>query len=436
MCHYGGTLAAIRSLGQRGVRVIAASDRAMAPGAWSRHVTSRVRCPSTLAGPRAIGDWLVAFGRRQPGAVLYPTSDDMAWVVSRFAPELAQDFQLFAPPITALRDLLDKSVLYATCTRLGIAVPQTYLPRNEAEVSDLCPPGRTMLVKPRAQMFCPEAGKGARIIGPLEGRKHWRKHRKAKYARDLIEEVPGLDLPLIQEYASSAEGAYSISGFIDPLGRVVTARASKKVLQNPPVTGVGMCFVADEVDPAALAQIVRLCREVSYFGAFEVEFVSNAEGRRLLIDFNPRYYGQMGFDIARGAPIPWLVYQAALGRAREPVADTTPEGAPTVYFDATTLAWRLAMGLLAGSVTFREAEECHRLIGEMRQRSADGWWSSDDRMPAVLAAAGLARSALRHPRAAVTSVRHGLGLDGCSFASATSGWAAHPVEPYTKVSAE
>src|SRR4051812_35677048 len=107
MPHYGGTLAAIRCLGEQGVDVIVASDRAMAPGCWSRHVTQCVRSPGTSAGPRAIGDWLVGFGRKDPGSVLDPTSDDTAWVVSRWAEEPRQHFLLFAPPISAVRSLLD-----------------------------------------------------------------------------------------------------------------------------------------------------------------------------------------------------------------------------------------------------------------------------------------------------------------------------------------
>ena len=61
---------------------------------------------------------------------------------------------------------------------------------------------------------------------------------------------------------------------------------------------------------AELAEKVRqLCVKLGYFGSFEVEFI-RAGGRQLLIDFNPRFYSQMGFDIARGMPLPLFVYEA------------------------------------------------------------------------------------------------------------------------------
>jgi hypothetical protein len=67
-----------------------------------------------------------------------------------------------------------------------------------------------------------------------------------------------------------------------------------------------------------------------YYGAFEVEFIRQGP-RFLLLDFNPRFYGQMAFDIARGVPLPLFVYEAARrrrDRLREIVerARTVPEG--------------------------------------------------------------------------------------------------------------
>ena len=51
---------------------------------------------------------------------------------------------------------------------------------------------------------------------------------------------------------------------------------------------------------------------IGYFGVFEAEFIRLGD-ERLLIDFNPRFFGQMGFDVARGLPIVGLAYEAALG---------------------------------------------------------------------------------------------------------------------------
>lgn len=410
--HYGGTLAAIRCLGEHGVEVQVASDRAMSPGAWSRHVAQRVKCPPTSSGPAELARWLVRFGRKHPGSVLYPTSDDMAWVISRYAEHLQPHFRLYSPPISALRALLDKSMLHARCRELGVPTPNTWSPRSEAELAELCVPARTLLVKPRSQLFCPAGGKGARATGREQTQRVWREHRLATYQPEILEEIPNLDLPLIQEYRpTGTHGTYSISGFIDHEGRVLTSRASIKVLQNPPHLGVGVCFVSAPVHAETLAQIVKLCRAVGFFGVFEVEFVRDGE-QLLLIDFNPRYYGQMGFDIARGAPIPLLVQRAALGEPNLSAQtwEVAPEQAPTMYVDHVTLAWRLGMGLLNGAVTWREATQGYRLTREADGQSLDGWWRDDDPVPSIMAAAALVWHSIRHPRSSVNSLRQGVGI--------------------------
>ena len=60
--------------------------------------------------------------------------------------------------------------------------------------------------------------------------------------------------------------------------------------------------------------IRRLCREVGYFGVFEIEFLRVLDRGWAVIDFNPRFYHQMGFDIARGLPLPIWAYLGASGR--------------------------------------------------------------------------------------------------------------------------
>src|SRR5512144_2262829 len=123
-----GTLAAARDLGARGVPVTLASDSLLAPARWSRHVARTVRCPRS-ADPRRLLDWLLAFGEREPGHVLYPTSDDLAWIVATHREELASRFRLFTPSAEGLSRLLDKGSLAREARAAGLDAPETRLPR-------------------------------------------------------------------------------------------------------------------------------------------------------------------------------------------------------------------------------------------------------------------------------------------------------------------
>src|SRR5262245_47685357 len=96
-----GTLAAARDLALHGVRVTLASDSWVAPARWSRHVSRTVSCPSTKDAAGFLA-WLLQFGRTQPGYVLYPTSDEVAWLVAAHSEALSPFFRLYTPPIESL----------------------------------------------------------------------------------------------------------------------------------------------------------------------------------------------------------------------------------------------------------------------------------------------------------------------------------------------
>src|SRR5438874_12660913 len=107
MPEYCGTLAAARSCGAMGLEVMTAGADPLAPAGFSKHVRRRLSCPS-LSEPDALLEWLSGYGRRNPGTVLYPTADDVAWLQVVHAKELPRDFRLYAPGPQALETPLDK----------------------------------------------------------------------------------------------------------------------------------------------------------------------------------------------------------------------------------------------------------------------------------------------------------------------------------------
>jgi D-aspartate ligase len=407
MPHYAGTLATARHLAARGVEVAIASDRVLAAAAWSRYVVRRAKSPPVVHGPAEMAAWLGRYGNRYEGAVLYPTSDDMAWVVARYAEKLRQRFRLYVPPLEAMRSLLDKSVLYEVCMKLGVPAPKSWFPRSASELADLCDGKRSLLLKPRAQMFYP-GGKGERIVDREHGLRTWRLYRSNRYAPGVLEEQPSLDLPFVQEYEPTAtQGTYSISGFVEPSGRILGARASTKLLQTARV-GIGMCFLASEVEPTPLRHVAEVAKSVGYYGAFEVEFV-NRNGTYLMIDFNPRYYGQMGFDIARGVPLPWLIHNAAQGRTGgldQLFSNELPADAPTFYCDRVALTWWLGMAVASGGVGRRDALRWYRMLEELSAHSIDASWKREDPLPSLIGAAAVAWHSLRNPFSFVRSLRN------------------------------
>jgi len=408
MPEYSGTLAAARCLGAHGVPVTVAGDRLLAPTRWSRHATRWVKAPPVRDLPR-FKAWLLRFGQENPGHVLYPTSDDLAWIFAKDSEELSQYFHLYQPSVHTIEMLLDKKELYTACERVGIATIPTEYPTESPRVSWV----ERMLqfpvmLKPRTQILFESRSKGAVVERPshFEGAySAFMQHNAFDGA--VSEQLPGIERPMLQTFRpEAAEGIYSLAGFVDGSGRIV-ARASRKVLQRPRKLGVGLCFEETAVDPELVAKIAALCREVGYSGVFEAEFVSS-DGRDQLLDFNPRFYGQMGFEVGRGLPLAYLCWLSALGMHEEiqttlDAAGRWEEGRGYVY--AHLFFLKLWMGLRRAlrrgpKEELAQWSEWYR-EHQLKALAIDAASHPDDRMPGLVAALGEVTHALRHPRSFV-----------------------------------
>ena len=129
---------------------------------------------------------------------------------------------------------------------------------------------------------------------------------------------------------------------------------------------------------------------------FEAEFIPE-NSRNLLIDFNPRYYGQMAFDVARGVPLPWMLHLGATGREATIAAAVKPSGSSSTtsaYCDAIGLQWLLAAGRFAGGIDAANARRWRGWLRVHKAAAVDAIIRPDDVLPAVAKAAGALVQAL------------------------------------------
>ena len=136
--------------------------------------------------------------------------------------------------------------------------------------------------------------------------------RYNRYDARVVARHPDIERPMVQECRGPGEPVYSISGFCDARHDLFVCRGARKLVQWPRLAGVGILFEDAPVDDDLAQKIRRMCGAMDFVGVFEAEFIGGPADRRL-IDFNPRFFGQMGFDIVRGLPSPLLVYLAAIG---------------------------------------------------------------------------------------------------------------------------
>jgi D-aspartate ligase len=365
---YAGTLAAVRELGANGIRVSVLSGPRLSTGwsprisaaAWSRYSSRTVRSPPERDNERFLAK-LLEIGAAEPGQVLLATSDETAWLYTVNAALLEQLFRLSQPSLSAMQRILDKQQFAAAAKAASVDCVPSWEARCQAELEALAPTlPYPMLIKPRTHVNRLRNDKGVRVGSPQELVQEYPKFIEREQdgmpANPLL---PDARLPILQQFVSvRSEGVCSVTGFIDRTGELFVTRRSKKVLQRSQPAGVGICFESLPPDAELSEAVRRLCRELGYFGIFEVEFL-HTDGAWAVIDFNPRTFNQIGMDIPRGMSLPMLAWMNAAGEREALQAAVAaaqvapPKSSATVFCDQFTLRALL----LAKSLTRRISRE-------------------------------------------------------------------------------
>ena len=406
---YYGTLAAVRSLGRAGVRVVTMDPSAICHSRYSRYTSEHLRCPA-FEDSSAWAEWLLRKGRIGQRRAIYATSDAVSFALARHRDELSADFELYQPSLETVMSILDKGLLMQHAQAVGIATPPTWFPQSSAEAAKIAKDvGGTLLIKPRSQLAQRTQLKGYAV----ESRKHdvqsifdsYMEDQSSK--SDFAKLYPVTMTPLIQQYYPQAvESVYSISGFREKTDGGVIVRAVRKVLQQPRGVGVGLCFEPAEVDPLLADLTRRLCERIGYYGVFELEFIL-AEEKAMLIDFNGRFYHQIAFDIARGMELPALAYAAAT-RDQSEVTRLMALGNSgnhddvagfRNHFGITTM---VKMQRILRTISRKDAARWLDWSGGSHGKMIDAVKDPQDPLPAFVDVAQYLLHALRHPRAFVS----------------------------------
>jgi predicted ATP-grasp superfamily ATP-dependent carboligase len=387
-----------------------AEGRMLAPARWSRYVTRRLSCPE-VSDTEAFLAWLLELGAAMPGHVLLPTSDDLAWLIAENREALGVNFRILPTPLAAVDALLDKHALLGHCRAVGIGVPETWFPESADEAVSLgARAGFPLVLKPRSQVFFRSQSKGSlvRDEGALRSRfEAFVAHDS--YGERLRRRSPDVVWPMLQRYYPNAkESIYSLSGYVDRRGELVALRASRKILQRPRNLGIGLCFEEAAVDEPLAEKLGALCRRVGYQGVFEVEFIHVAS-EPVLIDFNPRFYGEIGFDVDRGLPLPRLAYTDALGdeaglASLSAAARAWRGPEPRVYCHRFLFELLLRGQRLSNRISETEELRWREWWKDHRANATDAVADADDLAPWLVDVVSHVASCARHPRSFVRSM--------------------------------
>jgi D-aspartate ligase len=399
-----GTLAAARDLGSLGISIAIADHSTRTLTSVSRYVGEFHKAPYPSDVER-FAQWLVEFGEKTPGFFLYPSSDDLAWIIAHHQDSLRRFFYLYQPKEQATYTLLNKELLTKVAAKLDIPTPKTWVLNSEVDAQSLAKIlPYPVIVKPKTQIGLSIPYKGIIVRRPEDLLQVIRrfKHR-VPYKNFMKIYDPTLRLPLIQEYIpNAAKHIASISGFIDQTGELESYRGAIKRFQRPVKVGVGIGFESLPLSEILIDRTRRIAQEAGYFGVFEVEYVLDPRsGEYLIIDFNPRFYGQMAFDVARDLPLAQLAYAGAcedtqtMERLVRRSLKPTPS-APSKALLRGPLKLILTTQWLGRKMSWESRQKWLRWAKE--GPSIDLLYDQDDPTPARIERWNTFRSFMRYPR--------------------------------------
>jgi D-aspartate ligase len=286
-------LAAIRSLGRAGIRVLAVDHRKSALGFRSRYA-ERFLSPDPFTDERRFVNFVRALGE----VVVFPTHDDSLNAIAEYADDL--EVLTPFPAWEVLERLQSKRVQLETAQTAGVDIPA------------LDPPTFPVIVKPDR---------------PIEFKRRYKRQAfRCETPAELEDALAKTEEfgAIVQEFVPGGDDTlYTVGSYIARNGKPLGVFCGRKLRQTPP--GIGTCRVGEAVwVPEVVDAALKLLAAFEYHGLSQVEFKRDErDGRFRLMEINPRLWQWHGLATACGVDLPRIAYADLVG---EPASDAQMNG--------------------------------------------------------------------------------------------------------------
>ena len=297
-------MVAVRSLGKRGVEVIAGDQYAMTPASLSKYSTESFRYPDPSKEPEAFLDAL------EEVVIKYKPNDDRPYVLmpihkesyliathrERFEPHI----KLVLPAIDQILQVHNKGTLAAYAQESGLPMPNTWIPTTvdefRAQLDEIELPA---FVKIRESA----SGVGIKKVDTRE--------ELEKTFCKFVEHfgLADKDLPIIQAAVPGED--YCVTTLFNH-GELAACMTYRNLRAYPANRGAGV--MRETVSAPAMEKIAGgTLGPLGWHGVAELDFRwdGSDDSPPRLIEVNPRFWGGLIQAVESGWDYPWLVFQLA-----------------------------------------------------------------------------------------------------------------------------
>lgn len=302
-------LAATRSLGRRGLRVITGDSTPSSLAGASRYTTSHVAYPPPHTQPDRFIANVRTLVDRHSIDVLLPMTDVTTGLILRHR-ERFPGIRIPCPALEAYERVSDKARLATLAGELGVNTPAT-IPVDDIAGLDAV----------RDRLSFPAVLKPAHSRDWIGGRCVGAPVHYVKSFDDLRHVLARVSQTtpvrwLIQEYVSGqGQGVFCLFDH----GRAHSFFAHRRLREKPPSGGVSVLSESVPLPMEMTAAAKRILSHVGWHGVAMVEFKVTADGTPFLIEVNGRFWGSLQLAIDAGIDFPYLLYRLAIDRPTLPV---------------------------------------------------------------------------------------------------------------------
>ncbi len=316
----------IRSLGKRGVKVLAGGEHPTSIGFYSKYVTKSTQLPSPLGEKEQFVNKILDIVKKHNIPYIYPVTETSLIALNDHRQEVDSVAKLLAPSPETVDAAIDKIRTLEIVKELGIDTTETLIPGSVEEAVDTAERwGYPVIFKPRSQ--------SSNLRGDLDFKVYYA-HNKGEVVRFLKGFGSG-HFPLMQEYAFGPHIQFHC--FVEN-GVDVHSHFQDDMTRMLPLTGgVGARSISVEVVPEIAEMSSRLFTRMNWEGVAQTQWKGpGKDGKFTFIEVSVRIVASIGSLVQCGVDLPWMHYQYFTGQSVDR-AEKYIVGRPTRWLRGDTL---------------------------------------------------------------------------------------------------
>ncbi|MGB7296410.1 MAG: ATP-grasp domain-containing protein [Candidatus Aminicenantales bacterium] len=259
------------------------------------------------SNPDQYVDFLMRTAKKEgiEGWVIYPNSDLVVFILSRYKETLEDYFRIPTPGWDVMRCVYVKRETYEIAAKNGIPIPKTY---DKYCLSQLL--GENLqfpvVIKPSIRDH----------FYPWFKSKAFRVDNEDELIRiyNRVNRIIASDEIIVQDFIPGGpKNLYSYCPFFKN-GKVVAGLAANRARQHPMEFGHASTYVQLADIPELRRMAERFLNLINFYGIAEVEFMRDPRDHQYkLLEVNPRIWGWHTLARAAGVDLPYFLYQDLLG---------------------------------------------------------------------------------------------------------------------------